>query len=86
MTEFLALQAQTLNFTLGRPGQLQVSADGRHVLFCRTLDGTSNLGALWVYDVQPGTERLLHLPAADRLTESAEDRVRRNGNVTGTGA
>ncbi len=77
MTEFLAQHAQTLNFTLGRPGQLQVSADGRHVLFCRTSDGTSNLAALWAYDVEPGTERLLHLPDAGRLNESAEDRVRR---------
>ncbi|MDQ1742024.1 MAG: dipeptidyl-peptidase 4 [Pseudonocardiales bacterium] len=77
MTEFLTLQAQTLNFTLGRPGQFRVSADGRHVLFCRTSDGTSNLSALWAYDVADGTERLLHLPDAGRVSESAEDRVRR---------
>lgn len=77
MTEFLTQQAQTLNFTLGRPGQFQVSADGLQVLFCRTMDGTSNLAALWVYDVEPGTERLLHLPDAGQLNESAEDRVRR---------
>jgi dipeptidyl-peptidase-4 len=77
MTEFLTQQAQTLNFTLGRPGQFQISADGRQVLFCRTMDGTSNLAALWAYDVEPGTERLLHLPDSGQLNESAEDRVRR---------
>ena len=77
MTEFLTLQAQTQNFTLGRPGQFQVSADGRQVLFCRTPDGTSNLSALWAYDVERGTERLLHQPESGQLSQSAEDRIRR---------
>ena len=81
MTEFLTQQAQTLNFTLGRPGQFQVSADGRQVLFCRTMDGTSNLAALWVYDVEP-RHRTAAAPAGCRPVQ----RVGRGPGPAGTAA
>ena len=78
---FPRLSARTARFTLGVPRALTVSDDGRRVLFLRSNSGTARAGALWVYDVDTGTERCLAEPdlllgeAAEEL--SADERSRR---------
>lgn len=59
---------------------MQVTGDGRRVLFIRTASGTDRTGALWSFECETGTERLLADPA-ELLTDgeqlSAAERARR---------
>lgn len=57
-------QARTQRFTLGAPRSFTVAPDGSRVAFLRSRSGTDRAGALWVLDVEEGTERL----AADPRT------------------
>ncbi len=70
---FPRLSARTLRFSLGVPRQLEVSPDGRRVLFLRSESGTSRTGSLWVYEVDSGSERLLADPG--QLLGSAEEHL-----------
>src|ERR1043165_6122889 len=56
---FPRLQARTARFTLGRPRNFTVSADGRRILFLRSRGGTDRVTCLWRYDVETATEELL---------------------------
>ncbi|GAA3130229.1 dipeptidyl-peptidase-4 [Kribbella aluminosa] len=76
-SDFLEDQIRTRNFSLGRPTQLKVSADGRRILFCRAANGFSDLVSLWSYDVENGTEQLLYEPDRSDSPLAAEERVRR---------
>ncbi len=71
--------ARTQRFTLGEPRNLTVSPDGKRVVFLRSATGSDPVNALWVFDVESGTERLVadprtllaepgegELPAAER--------------------
>ncbi|MEX2627876.1 MAG: DPP IV N-terminal domain-containing protein, partial [Ilumatobacteraceae bacterium] len=56
--------ARTRRFTLGAPRDLQVSADGRRVVFLRSRAGDDPVTCLWVADVHTGEERLVADPRA----------------------
>ena len=51
--------ARTQRFTLGEPRNLEVSADGRRVVFLRSAGGSDPVNSLWVFDVATGEERLV---------------------------
>lgn len=74
--------ARTQRFTLGRPRNVTVAGDGRHVVFLRSRGGTDPITCLWSLDVETGVEILvadpLELatgPIADDLPD--EERARR---------
>jgi dipeptidyl-peptidase-4 len=71
--------ARTQRFTLGEPRNVEVSPDGRRVVFLRSDGGPVN--ALWVLDVATGTERLVAAPdallAGDEGDLPAAERARR---------
>ncbi len=54
--------ARTQRFTLGEPRNVTVSADGQRVVFLRSAGGSDPVNALWVLDVETGTERLVADP------------------------
>ncbi len=73
--------AITAKFTHGAPRAFTVADDGSRVAFLRSAAGDDPVTALWVLDVEPGTERLAADPAAIRGDAdehlSAEERARR---------
>ncbi|MBW3576507.1 MAG: prolyl oligopeptidase family serine peptidase [Actinobacteria bacterium] len=73
--------ARTQRFTLGRPRDLTVAADGSRVLFRRSGGAEDPVHLLWSVDVDSGEERLLADPAAladvDADTLPSEERARR---------
>ncbi|MDP9022230.1 MAG: prolyl oligopeptidase family serine peptidase [Actinomycetota bacterium] len=73
--------ARTQRFTLGRPRDLTVAADGSRVLFRRSGGAEDPVHLLWSFDVDRGEERLLADPAAladvDADTLPSEERARR---------
>jgi dipeptidyl-peptidase-4 len=87
--------ARTQRFSLGRPRNFAVSADGTRVAFLRTRGGEDPLTCLWVLDVETASERLLADPmdllgsAEEALTE--QERARREraretaGGIVGYG-
>ncbi|MGE5210450.1 MAG: S9 family peptidase, partial [Acidobacteriota bacterium] len=54
--------ARTQRFTLGEPRNVVVSPDGKRVVFLRSASGSDPVNALWVLDVDSGTERLVADP------------------------
>ena len=54
--------ARTQRFTLGEPRNVTVSPDGERVVFLRSAGGSDPVNALWVFDVESGTERLVADP------------------------
>ncbi len=56
--------ARTQRFTLGEPRNVTVSPDGERVVFLRSAGGSDPVNALWVFDVESGTERLVADPRA----------------------
>ena len=56
--------ARTQRFTLGEPRNIAVSPDGKRVVFLRSAGGSDPVNALWVLDVDSGTERLVADPRA----------------------
>ena len=56
--------ARTQRFTLGEPRNVAVSPDGKRVVFLRSAGGSDPVNALWVLDVDSGTERLVADPRA----------------------
>ncbi|POX49076.1 S9 family peptidase [Streptomyces sp. Ru71] len=56
--------ARTQRFTLGVPRSFTVAPDGSRVVFLRSSSGTDRAGALWVLDVNDGSERLAADPYA----------------------
>jgi dipeptidyl-peptidase-4 len=56
--------ARTQRFTLGEPRNISVSPDGKRVVFLRSAGGSDPVNALWVLDVDSGTERLVADPRA----------------------
>ncbi|MDC3402409.1 prolyl oligopeptidase family serine peptidase [bacterium] len=84
--------ARTQRFTLGEPRNVTVSADGKRVVFLRSAGGSDPVNALWVFDVESATERLVADPrvllaAADELADDlpAEERARRERAREGAG-
>ena len=73
--------ATTRRFSLGVPGQVTVSPDGRTVIFLRTRTGTDPASCLWAMDCLTWQERLIADPLAllagadEELT--AQERTRR---------
>jgi len=65
--------ARTQRFTLGDPRNLAVSPDGRRVVFLRSSGGSDPVNALWVFDVDSATERLVADPAELLGTATAGD-------------
>ncbi len=63
--------ARTQRFTLGEPRNVTVSPDGKRVVFLRSAGGSDPVNALWVFDVDAGTERLVADPPA--LLSTADD-------------
>ena len=63
--------ARTQRFTLGEPRNVIVSPDGERVVFLRSAGGSDPVNALWVFDVESGTERLV----ADPLVLLADDEI-----------
>jgi dipeptidyl-peptidase 4 len=61
-SDYPAAYGRTKRFTLGAPRTFTVSPDGRRVLFLRSAAGDDPVNALWVYEVEGGTERLLFDP------------------------
>ncbi|MBN6050454.1 S9 family peptidase [Nonomuraea sp. RK-328] len=56
--------ARTRRFTLGAPGKVTVSPDGRTVVFLRSRAGDDPVSCLWALDAATGGERLLADPRA----------------------
>ena len=54
--------ARTQRLSLGEPRTFTVSGDGRRVVFVRSRAGDDPVNALWVFDVDTGTERLVFDP------------------------
>ncbi len=69
------LAARTRSFTLGRPRSVQVSPDGRQVLFLRSRSGTDPVRCLWRLDVDSGTEHVVADPG-DLLLGTGESLTR----------
>jgi dipeptidyl-peptidase-4 len=61
--------ARTQRFTLGEPRNVTVSPDGKRVVFLRSAGGSDPVNALWVLDVDSGTERCVADPR-ELLAES----------------
>lgn len=64
--------ARTQRFTLGEPRNLQVSPDGRRVVFLRSSAGDDPVNGLWVLDTESGIERQVADPRA-LLAEQSPD-------------
>ncbi len=82
--------ARTQRLTLGEPRNVSVSPDGKRVVFLRSTGGSDHVNALWVFDVDTGTERLVADPRTllsdDDDTElPAEERARRERAREGAG-
>ena len=81
--------ARTQRLTLGEPRNVTVSPDGRRVVFLRSTGGSDQVNALWVLDVDTGTERLVADPRmllSDDDTElPSEERARRERAREGAG-
>ena len=88
--------ARTQRFTLGEPRNIAVSPDARRVVFLRSAGGSDPVNALWVFDVETSTERLVADPlvllatgddgAADDIDDlPAEERARRERAREGAG-
>ena len=73
--------ARTRRLTLGAPRDLRITADGRTLVFLRSLAGDDPVNALWAVDLDGGPERLLVDPrqptAPNRAsgTESAAEQA-----------
>jgi dipeptidyl-peptidase-4 len=75
-------QARTRRFALGAPRTVTVSPDGTRVVFVRSQAGDDPNTALWLYDVDRGTERLIADPAtllgsSEQAEVPAAERARR---------
>ena len=88
--------ARTQRFTLGEPRDITVSPDAKRVAFLRSAGGSDPVNALWVFDVDAGTERLVADPrellasgdagTADDVDDlPAEERARRERAREGAG-
>lgn len=81
--------ARTQRFTLGAPRAFSVSPDGERVVFVRSGSGTDRSHALWVLDLESGTERLAAEPrallAGAEEELSAQERARRERSREGSG-
>ena len=82
--------ARTQRLTLGEPRNVTVSPDGKRVVFLRSAEGSDPVNALWVHDVDAGTERLVADPAVllaagDDTDVPAEERARRERAREGAG-
>ena len=88
--------ARTQRFTLGEPRNITVSPDAMRVAFLRSAGGSDPVNALWVFDVDAGTERLVADPRellatgdagpADDVDDlPAEERARRERAREGAG-
>ena len=55
-------QARTRRFTLGAPRGFRIAGDGSRVAFLRSAAGDDPINALWVFDLETGTERLVADP------------------------
>ena len=82
--------ARTQRLTLGEPRNVTVSPDGTRVVFLRSAGGSDPVNALWVYDVDAGTERLVADPREllsddDEAEVPAEERARRERAREGAG-
>jgi dipeptidyl-peptidase 4 len=55
-------QARTRRFTLGAPRGFRIAGDGSRVAFLRSAAGDDPINALWVFDLETGTERLVANP------------------------
>ena len=83
--------ARTQRFTLGDPRNVTVSLDGARVVFLRSSAGDDPVTALWVLDVDSGTERLVADPrglldAADPVDADVTDSERDRRERTRDGA
>ena len=77
---FPARSAKTRRFTLGRPRSFAVAPDDTRVAFLRSRSGTDPMQALWVCDLDSGTERCVADPATlagDEGDLPPEERARR---------
>ena len=74
-------QARTRRFTLGAPRSFSVSSTGERVAFLRSSGAEDPANALWVFDLEAHTERMVVDPArveaADETELPAEERARR---------
>jgi dipeptidyl-peptidase 4 len=74
--EYPELAARTRRFSYGAPRSVTVSADGKRVIYLRSLGPEDPVDRLWVYDVNEGAERLIGDPsallAADGLGDADE--------------
>ncbi len=84
--------ARTQRFTLGEPRNVTVSPDGKRVVFLRSAGGSDPVNALWVLDVESGSERLVADPRSllaepDDATADvpAAERARRERSREGAG-
>jgi dipeptidyl-peptidase-4 len=82
--------ARTQRLTLGEPRNVNVSPDGKRVVFLRSTGGSDQVNALWVLDVDNGMERLVADPRTllsdDDDTElPAEEQARRERAREGAG-
>jgi len=88
--------ARTQRLTLGEPRNLNVTPDGKRVVFARSRGGADPVNCLWVADVETGEERLVADSvalmadiAADDADLPPEERARRErlregaGGITG---
>ncbi len=64
--------ARTRRFTLGQPRSFAVADDGSRIAFLRSGAGDDRVNALWVFDVEKASERLVADPRA-LLTEGEEE-------------
>jgi dipeptidyl-peptidase 4 len=86
--------ARTRGFSLGEPRSFQVAADGSRVAFLRSAAGDDPVTALWTFDVETGTERLVcdprELAGDDDLPDQEramrERRRERASGIVGFGA
>ncbi|MFN2555761.1 MAG: prolyl oligopeptidase family serine peptidase [Nitriliruptorales bacterium] len=78
--------ARTRRFTLGRPRDIAVAADGSRVVYLRSLHGEDPLNRLWTFELSTCRERQLADPVAllgaglqqeDQEELPSEERVRR---------
>ena len=82
--------ARTQKFTRGAPRSLQLSPDGRRLLFVRSSSGDDPIGSLWSLDTETGAETQVADPrrllggGGEELSD--EERARRErSRETGTG-
>jgi dipeptidyl-peptidase-4 len=65
-------QARTQRFTLGRPRNFYIAADGSRILFLRSASGTEPLTSLWAFDLATASEHLVCDPRT-LMGEGAEN-------------